>query len=153
MVWGVNKTCGTVLKDRIVMKGENYWFRGRSERYLRYEPPIFIYLLSVCLYACLSVCTPHGMMPMESRRGCQRLWSWRYRQLWVTMYVSMQQQQVLLTTEPSLSPIILVLTVGGRDCHASRAGEKHSEEQNTNLMGFSIRGTEINKQLKVKFIL
>lgn len=33
------------------------------------------------------------------------------------------------------------------------ASEKHSEEQNTNLIGFSIRGIKINEHKKVKFIL
>lgn len=61
---------------------------------------------------------------------------------------------VCVSAEPSLHPIFLVLNVVGEGIvMLPEASEKHSEEQNTNLIGFSIRGIKINEHKKVKFIL
>ena len=54
------------------------------------------------------------MVLREARRGYQINWGWSYRQLshqcrcWERNPVPLEDQPVLLTTEPSLQPLILI---------------------------------------------
>lgn len=52
------------------------------------------------------------VVPFEVKRGDQIPWSWSYKLLWANMWVlemnsgPLQKQQVFLTTEPSLYPLL-----------------------------------------------
>lgn len=93
---------------------------------------LFIFMCFFYVYECFSVilCMSVNHMyaaPTETRRGYQILRNWSYRWLWDPIWVlgsnagPVQEQQVLLITEPSLWPLVLCLLLKIEACHSEGA--------------------------------